>query len=137
MEKCGYCKNNILYKTQCSECKEEICASHINGRKCYMCSIDKGVPVDPNLVAEMKNIIPEDFFDIFNKFIFENWNGKESIISEPLLVKNIAEKLEIEENRVSINNLLNVQEYYEKAGWKVKYYESERVINDSYFHFSK
>lgn len=84
--------------------------------------------------------IPDEVFEAFNELISKKWNGTYSKVFQNEVVKLIIEKLK--ENGISAtyqflldNRFLDIEPYYEKVGWNVRYLKQKD--NDSFLFYKK
>lgn len=96
-------------------------------------------PIEPNEVQNKKDEqLPEEVFIVFNDIIIENWDGHSATVMQDEVAKRIAKALKITTTQVYNRNLLDVENAYTKAGWKVEY--DKPGYNEDYrpyFIFSK
>ena len=82
----------------------------------------KGRPLKPSDVAKAKGKhIPGAVFDCFNRLVTINWNGLEAVVLQEDVLSAIMVALKIQRQEVFDRGLLDVEELYELAGWKVWY----------------
>ena len=95
-------------------------------------------PITPKEVDTLKATnIPSEVFEAFNELIVENYDGESSSFTEKkaaarIVTKGIALKL------LYNNHWLDIEPFYEKAGWIVDY--DKPGFNESYpatFTFTK
>ena len=94
-------------------------------------------PISPREVVTLKaSSIPDEVFEAFNELIAENfWNGYSSFTEKKVVARIV--KKGISSTKAYENNWLDVEKFYEKAGWKVDY--DKPGFNESYdavFNFS-
>lgn len=97
-------------------------------------------PISPEEVAKTKlNQIPDEVIEAFNELIAENFSNGYSVVKQSLAVARIAKKMKKTGKADKFDiNWLNIEEVYEKNGWKVVY--DKPGYNESYpatFTFSK
>jgi len=97
-------------------------------------------PIKPDEVVEKKlNTLPDFVISSFNELIATNWNGKQSIVYQPVVLLLIKQKMKLANNFQEFNyNWLDVEPIYRKEGWKVSYDKPGYNENYSaYFVFEK
>jgi hypothetical protein len=98
----------------------------------------KGEPIKPSEVAEKKGKnIPKEVSDVFNELIVKEYNGSSATIRQDEVVKLLVKK-GLKESEILKNRLLDVEDVYRKAGWKVEY--DKPGFNEDYdatFKFTK
>lgn len=88
-------------------------------------------PIKPKHVQELKNkTIPEKVFEVFNKLIVDNWSGNSCTIMQDEAANKVAAALGISRHEVFKNSYLDIEDAYQKAGWKVEY--DKPGYNESY-----
>lgn len=96
-------------------------------------------PIRPDEVQRKRDLdTPDAVFEVFNALIAESWNGSSATVRQKDASVRIAEALGISYGDVFLNNLLDVEESYRKAGWSVEY--DKPGYNESYeasFTFKK
>ena len=96
-------------------------------------------PIKPKEVQDKKLAsIPEEVYEAFNELIVDNWDGKSASVSQKSASVLVARALDITEQDVYLRHLLDVEDVYRKAGWKVVY--DKPGYNEDYeafFVFSK
>ncbi len=85
-------------------------------------------PIRPSEVAKQKKAsFPDAVFEAFNEAIAANWvNGSSSFTQDEVVKLMVSKGLK----NIFNNGWLNVEEVYEKAGWKVEY--DSPGYNESY-----
>jgi hypothetical protein len=79
-------------------------------------------PMKPSEVAKAKQRkLPSAVIAVFDELIAESWHDGEAVVGQNEAVKRIAERLKIPRQEVFDRDLLDVEEVYRKAGWKVEY----------------
>lgn len=97
-------------------------------------------PISP---LEILHKIPDEVVEVFNKEIQDNWNGRSVIIKKKTIIPKIlalysAHLKTITENKLYEMNWLDIEETYQKAGWKVRYASPDRDESfDAFWTFSK
>ena len=95
-------------------------------------------PITPKEVVSKKvSTIPDEIFEAFNELIVENFDGHTACFTEKSIIARIVKK-GISSKKAYDNHWLDIEEIYEKAGWKVEY--DSPGFNESYdatFSFSK
>lgn len=99
-------------------------------------------PIKPSDIVEAKSgIIPDEVIDSFNELIAKNWNGLHAVVYQNDVVALIQSKMKISEegsNRIYVHNWLDVEDIYEKVGWKVYYCKPAYFETyEPYFTFSR
>jgi hypothetical protein len=96
-------------------------------------------PITPDEVQPRKNeTIPEEVFEVFNALIVENWDGRSARITQDEAVSRVSKALGISRSTAFSRKLLDIEDVYRKAGWKVVY--DKPAYNEDYeafFVFSK
>lgn len=98
-------------------------------------------PIKPSEVQDKKNAsLPAEVFDAFNALIVEKWSeaSRCAIIHQCEVAERVAVALGITKGEVYERKLLDVEDAYRKAGWKVKY--DKPAYNETYepsFEFRK
>lgn len=93
-------------------------------------------PIKPKDVAARKEaVIPEPVFDAWNEAIAKAWNGHDATVKESVVVDLIVAHMEkagtkLSRTEVYEQHLLDVEEAYRKAGWRVAY--DKPAYNESY-----
>jgi hypothetical protein len=94
--------------------------------------------IEPITPGQVHKKIPEDIIKIFNELINENWNGNESIIRQTDAVDKITAETLYTTDELFDKNLLDVEDTYRKAGWKVKYEKPDYTENfKAFWRFTK
>lgn len=79
-------------------------------------------PIKPSEVVDKKRKqLPDGVFDAFNELIAERWDGRSAVVLVGDAAIRIAAKLKIERSAVFDRGLLDVDDIYRKAGWRVEY----------------
>jgi len=79
-------------------------------------------PMKPSEVAKVRlRKLPLVVIDVFDELIVESWCNGEAVVGQDEAVKRISERLKIPRQEVFDRHLLDVEEVYRKAGWKVEY----------------
>lgn len=77
-------------------------------------------PITPAKVRELRvNIIPEEIFEAFNECILKYWDGSEAAFSLAEVSILAASKLDDGIGNLFKKKYFDVEEIYEKEGWKV------------------
>lgn len=78
------------------------------------------VPIKPSEIGQAKlKFIPPEVIESFNELISINYTDGRAVVKQDEVVKLIGQKLSSE---TSFNyNMLNVEESFRAAGWKVRY----------------
>ena len=75
--------------------------------------------------GNVRKRIPNEVFSIFNEMIIENWNQKGfAIVDQKKAAERIAAAIGIETQAVFDMKMLDIEQYFEEAGWKVDYMKS-------------
>lgn len=97
-------------------------------------------PIKPDEVSVPKPEIPDFVITAFNNLIKSKWNGKEAVILQSEVVKEITKLMPKEYKRSDIfdNRWLDVEDLFLAAGWdvifhKYPYYDPE----EDYYKFCK
>lgn len=94
-------------------------------------------PIDPNDML-LAHHIPEEVFEVFNKLIVANWDGKFATVVQKDVVDLVVAQLGIPRDQIFNKCFLDIEDHYRKAGWKVYY--DKPGYNEDYeasFLFSK
>jgi hypothetical protein len=95
-------------------------------------------PIKPSEVAFAKvNTFPDAVWDSFNELITQNYSDGSAIVEQADVVKLMVE-MGLDREDINSKGWLNVEDAYEKAGWKVEY--DKPGYNESYpatFTFTK
>jgi calcineurin-like phosphoesterase family protein len=99
-------------------------------------------PITPKEVQKAKfDAMPEEVFEVFNKLIVENWNGNQAIIRRDEVVLNLIKIptcRKIFAQQVYSRYYLNIEDAYNKAGWKVEYDKPDHTETyEPFFTFTK
>jgi len=96
-------------------------------------------PIKPKEVQARKNAsLPEEVFQVFNDLIVENWDGHQATVNQDEAAKRIAKALNITRQQAFDRSLLDVEDAYQKAGWKVVYDKpGYNETYEAYFTFRK
>lgn len=90
-----------------------------------------GKPITPKeLIAAKAESFPGVVFDIFNAAIADAWDGERAIIRQGSVAMSVANALQIPVEEVYKRFYMDVEPFYCKAGWKVKY--DKPGIGDNY-----
>lgn len=95
-------------------------------------------PITPKEVVSLKkSLIPDAVIESFNELIAENYSAEESSFKLKSVVARMVKKgLKLKD--IHDNGWLDVEDIYEKAGWKVDYDQpGYNESYDAYFSFSK
>lgn len=97
-------------------------------------------PISPREVAKSKlSQIPDEVIEAFNELIAESFSDGCSVVKQSKVVTRIGKKMKKSGNKTKFdNNWLDIEEIYEKNGWKVVY--DQPGFNESYpttFTFTK
>lgn len=92
--------------------------------------MDTGKALNPDEMRDYKvELIPPVVFEVFNKLIAENLSNKTSIVSQSD-VEVALEGRGLYREDIFSKGWLDVEHYYEKQGWKVRY--DRPGYNESY-----
>jgi len=92
-------------------------------------------PITPD---EVRKELPDEVVEIFNDLIKQNWNGHEAVVKQTEALTAITRRLEIEASEVFKRRLLDVEQAFREAGWKVEYDKPGwDETYDAFFRFSK
>lgn len=82
--------------------------------------------------------LPEEVIEIFNGFIEDKWNGKESFFTQDEVMEALEERFMLNREVLFDRRYLDVEGVYRNAGWKVQY-ESPSIGESfkAYFKFWK
>lgn len=79
-------------------------------------------PIKPKEVQGKKNAnILEEVFEVINEMIAEDWNGRSATVNQIEAGKRVAKALDITTSEVYKRKLLDIEDAYRKAGWKVEF----------------
>jgi len=79
-------------------------------------------PITPKEALDIKlTRIPDEVIKIFNDLIIENLKNDRSTIQQEKVVDLISMTLGIPVKDIFKQSLLDIEKYYEKAGWDVVY----------------
>ncbi len=93
-------------------------------------------PEDLDLLKEES--IPEWVFELFNNAIVKDWDGKESVVKQWQIVRDMVASGKCLENDIFDKGYLDVESVYRKVGWNVVYKKADYFDrNSSSFLFSK
>jgi len=96
-------------------------------------------PITPGGVVRAKQRkIPDEVIEVFNALIAEDYEDGEAVVRQDEAVKRIAERMKIPRQEIFDRKLLDVEEIYWRAGWKVDY--DKPGFNETYeatFTFAK
>ena len=65
--------------------------------------------------------LPQEVLDVFDELIVENWCDGEAVVGQDEIVKRLAERLKMPRQEIFDRHLLDVEDVYRRAGWKVEY----------------
>ncbi len=65
--------------------------------------------------------LPPEVFQVFNDLIKEDWDGSQATVLQDEAAERIAKALGISRSKVFDKHLLDVEGFYEEAGWDVVY----------------
>lgn len=75
---------------------------------------------------------------IFNKNIFLNWDGTQSLIPQNDVCKEICDVLKISYKQAVAEGYLDIEEHYRSVGWNVRFIKStSNSYNDAVYVFTK
>ncbi len=77
-------------------------------------------PMKPSEI-EKRRKLPQVVISVFDELIVENWCDGEDVVGQNEAVKRIAARLKIPRQAVFDRHLLDVEDVYRRAGWKVEY----------------
>jgi len=81
-------------------------------------------PIRPDeVVSKKKEVMPSQVIDAVNECIAENWDGRQSVIREDVLVTKIRFKFlnEISRQEIYDKKYLDFEPIYEDADWNIEY----------------
>jgi formate-dependent phosphoribosylglycinamide formyltransferase (GAR transformylase) len=80
-------------------------------------------PIKPDDVVQAKKAsFPSQVIEAFNEMIVANWNNRSSTVKQCDVANLIASKMGLETtDSIYANHWLDVEDVYQKAGWKVVY----------------
>ncbi len=83
-------------------------------------------PISPDEVDEFRQKnrvpIPDEVYEAFNELIAEDWDDKQAVVEQPVVVERILSKLpQVKKDDIYKNKWLDVEEAYEEQGWTVEY----------------
>ena len=88
-------------------------------------------PIKPKEVQGKKNeSIPEEVFEVINAMILEDWDGRSATVSQIEAGRRAAKVLGITTGELYKRKLLDIEDIYRKAGWKVEF--DKPGYNESY-----
>jgi hypothetical protein len=94
----------------------------------FLSPFEVTVPVKPITPAEVSSeklaSLPDEVIEAFNELIFKNWDGFEANIRQREVVALIIQKMHLtekDEQKVFDNHWLDVEEVFQKAGWRVEF----------------
>jgi hypothetical protein len=85
-------------------------------------------PITPKDLDTTRRI-PDQVINIVNDMIRDSYDGSRAIIEQDALLEKICLRMAVEnKDRQMIfdKGWLNFEKFYEKAGWKVKYFSPDR-----------
>src|SRR6185369_4399412 len=95
-------------------------------------------PIRPeDVVAQKAAQLPEEVFEVFNELIARGWSGSYAVVQQDEVVRRLVER-GFDRGRVFAEHLLDVEDTYRAAGWKVEY--DKPAYNETYpatFTFSR
>jgi hypothetical protein len=99
-------------------------------------------PITPEEVESAKiSAIPPEVIEVFNALIVERWEGSSATVFQKDAVERIASKLNLTTGQVYEKSLLEIENVYCAAGWRVYYdkpaFNEDYDPYDPYFVFSK
>ena len=93
------------------------------------------IPIRPD---QIQAVIPDEVTAVVNRMLAEKWNGKKAVLKQKEVASRIAELMGVKTDYLYKKNLLDIEEVYRQAGWKVKYdkpgYDESY---DAFFVFTK
>lgn len=79
-------------------------------------------PISPEEIQDKKNAaIPEEVLEVFNELIQKDWDGDQAVVYQHEAADLVGSKLGLTRQGVYDENLLDIEDIYRKAGWKVRY----------------
>lgn len=79
-------------------------------------------PITPKeLIAARIQSFPSVVFDAFNAAIGDAWDGNCAVVKQGRVALTIADELSIPVGEVYKRLYMDIEPFYRKAGWKVKY----------------
>jgi len=96
-------------------------------------------PITPKEVQDLKNAtFPDEVIEVFNELIVENWDGHSATIKQDVAAGRIAKRMKITRAKVFDRSLLDIEDVFQKAGWKVDYDKpGYNETYDAFFRFTK
>jgi hypothetical protein len=85
--------------------------------------------ITPEKAMEMK-VPPDAVIEIFNSLILRDLSDGTAIVSQDEVVSRIVDTTEFSRSEVFDNHLLDVEDFYRLAGWKVEY--DRPAYNETY-----
>ena len=91
-------------------------------------------PIKPSEVSKQ---IPEQVFDAFNHFIYQNHDGTHSVVKQEEVVQMLVSS-GMDRNEIFSKRMLDIEGHYKKAGWDVSYEKpGYNESGEAYFTFKK
>ncbi len=95
-------------------------------------------PISPDALDGWKPPIPAGVFEVFNKLIVDNWDGREATISQDEARDAVAKALNISTEEVFKKKYLDVEKHYRAEGWEVLFDKPGYCENyNAYWKFTK
>lgn len=97
-------------------------------------------PIRPeNVIERKRENFPDEVIEIFNELIAQKFDGRSSNIKQEEVARLIGEALSISYAQILKDHLLDVEDFYRKVGWSVKYDKPSYGDSDfeAYFLFTK
>jgi hypothetical protein len=91
-------------------------------------------PITPKEVKRTKlGSIPPEVIEAFNELIQENFDGDSATVKQNKVVTRICEKLKVKRETVFEKGWLDIEELFQKAGWRVMF--DKPAYNETYDAF--
>lgn len=93
-------------------------------------------PDEVTVKSKMK--FPNYVVDSVNKLIQKNWDGFHALIEQDEIIAEILKHKKCTRDQIFERHLLDFEDFYRAAGWKVTYYKQPYYETaDDYFVFKK
>lgn len=86
-----------------------------------------------DFMAKNRNRIPEEIFNVFNDMIQEKWDGKQAILRQNDVIKQIEIQTSFNREYLFDKKYLDVEPSFHERGWNVVY--DKPAYNETYEPF--
>lgn len=82
--------------------------------------------VEPLSPGAVSFVVPDVVLTVFNELIEENWTGDEAVVMREDALQKIIIATNLSRAQVYEKHLLDIEDEYRRAGWKVNHQQPER-----------